>query len=381
LIQLFTKYQISSDLLSYDESIDGPSSGAALAQVANSNRRLTSVKAHVKAIVDMLDQTKTEQLKARLLEVKYNAKEQSKELDVFYDGSLLDLNSTHNAREQSDEQDEQDDFCDDSDSMHPVDSMLMSASTRRMSMTQKMSRSAAPMAKKSVITSRSSSSPAVAVARSLSASTSTTPNDSGTISMRSNYKEVSAPGGTDVSGSAVPSDDKVPIPIDDAYGIPGVQPASRSPLIDYTKYPSKLDSSYELLDPDSKFRATIINVGKNWTKSSQASLLSGSSTINLSESQLDSEKYAAFDLLDALTKSGALPIEQASLHVVIAGTQCFDQSLMDAVVSRNINPIDRVERSTLIMASTLYDEPTKELIHADQVQRVNASSPMLFIEN
>jgi len=167
----------------------------------------------------------------------------------------------------------------------------------------------------------------------------------------------------------------------DVYGIPDVQPSpSHCPLIDYTKYPSKLDASYELLDPDSKFRATIINVGKNWTKSSQASLLSGSSTTHLSEPQLDSEKYAAFDLLDALTKSGALPIEHASLHVVIAGTQCFDQSLMDAVVCRNINPIDRVERSTLIMASTLYNEPVRELIHVDQVQRVGALSPMLFIE-
>ena len=164
----------------------------------------------------------------------------------------------------------------------------------------------------------------------------------------------------------------------DAYGIQ--QSPSHSPLIDYTKYPSKLDASYELLDPDSKFRATIINVGKNWTKASQASLLSGSSTTHLSEPQLDSEKYAAFDLLDALTKSGSLPIEHASLHVVIAGTQCFDQSLMDAVVCRNINPIDRVERSTLIMASTLYNEPVRELIHADQVQRVGTWSPKLFIE-
>jgi len=281
----------------------------------------------------MLEETKTEQLKARQLEAKYNVSDElaasagdmmMMQMSAVRGGGTLDASNVRSA-----------------DMMCKGQSRLASTarSVRKMGGTTSPSSSYSPMG--------------------------------GTTSIAQGNGHIAVQ--IESTAAAVVSSD--------VYGIPDVQPSpSHSPMIDYTKYPSKLDASYELLDPDSKFRATIINVGKNWTKSSQASLLSGSSTTHLSEPQLDSEKYAAFDLLDALTKSGALPIEHASLHVVIAGTQCFDQSLMDAVVCRNINPIDRVERSTLIMASTLYNEPVRELIHADQVQRVGALSPKLFIE-
>lgn len=35
-----------------------------------------------------------------------------------------------------------------------------------------------------------------------------------------------------------------------------------------------------------------------------------------------------FDLLDALTKSGALTVDHAALHVVIAATHCFGTPLV-----------------------------------------------------
>ena len=101
----------------------------------------------------------------------------------------------------------------------------------------------------------------------------------------------------------------------------------------------------------------------------------------LNADQQAQEKSAAFDLLDALTRSGALAIEHASLHVIIAATHCFDQSLMDTVVQKNVNPIERVERTTLIMAATLNGVPAAELIQDAQLERVSTFSPALFEES
>eukprot|EP01034_Spumella_vulgaris_P030470 gene30470-37690_t len=96
------------------------------------------------------------------------------------------------------------------------------------------------------------------------------------------------------------------------------------------------------------------------------------------ESDDTTEKTAAFDLLDALSRSGALCIEDASLHVVIAATHSFDQSLMDTVVEGNVNPIERVERSTLIMASTLHGVAASELVAESQLEHIRTYAPSLF---
>merc|ERR1712217_420155 len=98
----------------------------------------------------------------------------------------------------------------------------------------------------------------------------------------------------------------------------------------------------------------------------------------LGKPEQKSEKDAALDLLDALTKSGALPIEQASLHIVVAATHCFDKTVTETVVQDNISPIDKVERSTLIMATTVHQQPASALIRESQSQRVRDCSPMLF---
>ena len=48
------------------------------------------------------------------------------------------------------------------------------------------------------------------------------------------------------------------------------------------------------------------------------------------------ERQQAFELLDALTKSGSIRIDDCSLHVVMASTHCFDQSLLDTVMSSSV---------------------------------------------
>jgi hypothetical protein len=94
------------------------------------------------------------------------------------------------------------------------------------------------------------------------------------------------------------------------------------------------------------------------------------------------EKAEAFDLLDALSRSGALPIESGvSLHVVLAATHCFDQTLMDTVVQGNVNPIERVERSLLIVAGVVHGRPARGLLQPAQARRIAQFAPKLMLED
>ncbi len=90
------------------------------------------------------------------------------------------------------------------------------------------------------------------------------------------------------------------------------------------------------------------------------------------------EKDKCYDLLDALSKSGCLPFDEAQLHVVMAATHCFDKSLMDTLVQDNVNPIERVERSTLIVATTIFGQAAAELVRPEQLERVSTYAPKLF---
>mmetsp|Transcript_28816 Transcript_28816/g.62232 ORF Transcript_28816/g.62232 Transcript_28816/m.62232 type:complete len:229 (+) Transcript_28816:2-688(+) len=150
------------------------------------------------------------------------------------------------------------------------------------------------------------------------------------------------------------------------------------PAVDVTQLPKTIDRKMEELDTDHTLRPTIINLGETWRKKHFASLLSGPERTRLGEEAQKVEKDKAFDLLDALSRSGALPIETASLHVVVAATHNFDLTLMDTVIQRNVNPIDKVERSMLIMASALHRVNTATMLEDNEVGRIQDSSPQLF---
>ncbi len=150
--------------------------------------------------------------------------------------------------------------------------------------------------------------------------------------------------------------------------------------MDYTRIPAVLDRRFEEIDEDAALRPTIINPGDTWQKTSQKGLLSEPITTTLRAKEQETEKNKAFDLLDALSRSGTLPIHQASLHVVLAATHCFDKTLMDTVIQGNVNPIEKVERSLMIVATTIHDRPAAELLAPDQRERFFAASPRLLTE-
>mmetsp|Transcript_27708 Transcript_27708/g.76280 ORF Transcript_27708/g.76280 Transcript_27708/m.76280 type:complete len:939 (-) Transcript_27708:152-2968(-) len=149
---------------------------------------------------------------------------------------------------------------------------------------------------------------------------------------------------------------------------------------DYAALPGLLDQKFERLDSDASLRPTRVLPGQVWTKREAAGLLSPVRERALGSGEQARERARAFDLLDALTRSGALPVAHASLHVVLAATHGFDQALIDTIIEGNVNPIEKVERSVLIMASTLQRQPVAALIAPEQLARVRQASPGLFAE-
>merc|ERR1712146_51611 len=147
---------------------------------------------------------------------------------------------------------------------------------------------------------------------------------------------------------------------------------------DYTALPGLLDSAFKAVDVDSALRPTIIKIRDRWTRKAQDGLLSKPKDEILGDKEQRTEKQKAFDLLDALSRSGVLSVDYASLHIVIAATHCFDKALIDTVVQDNVNPVEKVERSILIMASTVKKEPVESLVQQDQVQRLLEFAPSLF---
>jgi hypothetical protein len=148
--------------------------------------------------------------------------------------------------------------------------------------------------------------------------------------------------------------------------------------VDYTTIPQQLDRQYEKLDEDSALRPTIITAGPQWQLSSQAGLLSKPRTTPLHANEQAAKKAEAFHLLDALSRSGEIHMEHASLHVIIAATHCFDQSLVDTVIQGSVNPIDKVERSTLIVAGVIHKAEVTAMVNESEIDRISQFAPKLL---
>eukprot|EP01061_Rhynchopus_euleeides_P028824 TRINITY_DN469_c0_g2_i2.p1 TRINITY_DN469_c0_g2~~TRINITY_DN469_c0_g2_i2.p1 ORF type:complete len:1016 (+),score=383.73 TRINITY_DN469_c0_g2_i2:83-3130(+) len=149
---------------------------------------------------------------------------------------------------------------------------------------------------------------------------------------------------------------------------------------DISKLPQLLDKMYHKLDEGGCLRPTILSQEGVWHKRFRKTLLSKEETDSMGTDAQKKEKDRAFDLLDALTRSGALDIDCATLHVVVAATHSFDSTLMDTLVCENVNPIEKVERSALIAACAVHAEAAVSMLSTPDALRVRGHSPQLFIE-
>jgi len=149
--------------------------------------------------------------------------------------------------------------------------------------------------------------------------------------------------------------------------------------VDYTKLPAALDAELEKHDIKGSLRPTNIIVGEVWTRKAQQALLAPPSSSLLDAAAQRSEKDKAFDLLDALSRSGAEPLSHTALHVVLAATHCFDRSLIDTLVVDGANPIEKLELSNLLVAATIHDDKPSALVRSEHHERLATySAPSLM---
>ena len=144
-------------------------------------------------------------------------------------------------------------------------------------------------------------------------------------------------------------------------------------LLSYTSIPTTLESSFDLLKCGG-IRPTIIKIAPNITKTEQPGLLGPPNTTQLNSS-IDPK---ALYLLDALSRSGELAMDESSLHILIVSTQCFDETLMNQVIRKDCNPIDLIERSTLVLAQTIHGKDIHDLLVPNALAKVKETSPDLF---
>ena len=135
------------------------------------------------------------------------------------------------------------------------------------------------------------------------------------------------------------------------------------------------------LDRDGAVCATTVALAKEWTKKSYESLLAQQRVETLHKDALRTEKNAAFDLLDALSRSGDLPLSFVQVHVVILQTHTFGKSLLHTLTRDNVNPIERVEATHLILASELHGAPPAALVERKQLARLREHNGHLLDED
>jgi len=333
LMELFITYQIPSDLLSFD--------GDATLSPAD---KIASVKKHVKDIYDVIEESKQKELKEVKEEAQFNIMDSiaapprpqpvSAPAPVRSPAPRMMMRGAGGA----------------------APGMMMRGGGGPPPPPQAMmSMSAAappPMARQMAVPSAPTP---VAAKLARPTTTTTTSTKPAAKSADNNAPEASKEQSLDAGGDS------------DVAGV------------DVTKLPSAIDGALDKV-VEGAVRPTTIKPATTWRKLFQKKLLAKPSEVSLSKDGLKSEKNRAFDLLDALTKSGALPLHNTVLHVVIANTVSFDKSLLHTVTRDNINPIEKAEAVAVTISSALTGTKPQKLVKENQYERLVTYTPQLAIE-
>ena len=59
---------------------------------------------------------------------------------------------------------------------------------------------------------------------------------------------------------------------------------------------------------------------------------------------------------------GTIQFDDCQFHVILGMTHNFDKTILDTVIIENINPIEKLEQSSLIVASTIHQLNQNEIL-------------------
>jgi hypothetical protein len=158
--------------------------------------------------------------------------------------------------------------------------------------------------------------------------------------------------------------------------------SSTSVDIDFTAMPNKLNKTFDQYDEDNAVQTTAMKTTDAWRRKCQKNILTTLRESNLTESDLKVGKNKAFDLLDALNRSGSLPLLAAEHHVIIGVRHSFEETVLKTVIQRNRNPIEKMERSALIVAALIHNVGIPELVAGGaMMERLGTELPLLGIRD
>jgi hypothetical protein len=155
--------------------------------------------------------------------------------------------------------------------------------------------------------------------------------------------------------------------------------------IDFTKMPAQLDKLFETVD--SGLRTAKVSVEADWRRTHSESLLSKPVESGVDADAQRALKQDTFDLLDALSRGGELAFLHVDTHIILPSAHSFPDSLMNTVVQRNVNPIERVERSVVMMSSVVLGQSAAAITRKSDHTRLkrqitnssNNSSPQVSV--
>ncbi|KAJ3144865.1 hypothetical protein HDU86_001338 [Geranomyces michiganensis] len=131
---------------------------------------------------------------------------------------------------------------------------------------------------------------------------------------------------------------------------------SSDPHHDFVMLQKTLTSALGTM-PHGAVRPAVLCIQDPWTRVRAKSILRPPTTTTL---DIWTERNAAFHLLDALSRSGELTLENVHLHVVCAATQAFDRTLVDTIIRGNIDPLRMIRETNLVIAGVLAGVSTEE---------------------